>query len=157
MTLIKGSFTYSSGEEYHGEWKEGRRHGMGQLLFSDGSIYLGQFENGLFSGYGVLTFPDGSRKLKSNNPLYEGEFVQGKFQGAGVFTRYDSMKFEGEFKGGRVDGLGLLTFSDGSHGVLRNEGLFESNKLVKQEKCQGAIQRALSASKAACCLAGNPV
>ncbi|XP_075468488.1 MORN repeat-containing protein 4 isoform X2 [Ascaphus truei] len=143
MTLIKGSFTYSSGEEYHGEWKEGRRHGVGQLLFADGSIYVGQFENGLFSGYGVLTFPDGSR--------YEGEFVQGKFQGTGVFTRYDNMKFEGEFKSGRVEGY------DGSHGIPRNEGLFENNKLLKREKCQSAIQKALSASKAACCLAVNQV
>ncbi|KAG6923142.1 MORN repeat containing 4, partial [Chelydra serpentina] len=98
MTLTKGSFTYSSGEEYCGEWKEGRRHGVGQLTFADGGTYLGHFENGLFHGGGVLTFSDGSR--------YEGEFVQGKFNGVGVFTRYDSMTFEGEFKSGRVDGFG---------------------------------------------------
>ncbi|XP_042701953.2 MORN repeat-containing protein 4 isoform X2 [Chrysemys picta bellii] len=61
MTLTKGSFTYSSGEEYCGEWKEGRRHGVGQLTFADGSTYLGHFENGLFHGCGVLTFSDGSR------------------------------------------------------------------------------------------------
>lgn len=24
MTLTRGSFTYASGEEYHGEWKEGQ-------------------------------------------------------------------------------------------------------------------------------------
>uniref|UniRef100_A0A3B3S3X8 MORN repeat-containing protein 4 n=1 Tax=Paramormyrops kingsleyae TaxID=1676925 RepID=A0A3B3S3X8_9TELE len=98
MTLTRGSFTYSSGEEYHGDWKEGRRHGLGQLKFSDGTCYTGQFENGLFNGCGVLAFPDGSR--------YEGDFVQGKFQGVGVFIRFDGMKFEGEFKGGRVEGYG---------------------------------------------------
>ncbi|KAF2974184.1 hypothetical protein EK904_013757 [Melospiza melodia maxima] len=73
MTLTKGSFTYSNGEEYRGEWKEGRRHGIGQLTFADGTAYVGHFENGLFHGCGVLTFSDGSR--------YEGEFVQGKFNG----------------------------------------------------------------------------
>uniref|UniRef100_A0A8C9T387 MORN repeat-containing protein 4 n=1 Tax=Scleropages formosus TaxID=113540 RepID=A0A8C9T387_SCLFO len=98
MTLTRGSFTYSNGEEYHGEWKEGRRHGLGQLKFSDGTCYTGQFENGLFNGCGVLAFPDGSR--------YEGDFVQGKFQGVGVFSRFDGMKFEGEFKSGRVEGYG---------------------------------------------------
>ncbi|KAM5138988.1 MORN repeat-containing protein 4 isoform 2-T7 [Callospermophilus lateralis] len=98
MTLTKGSFTYSSGEEYRGEWKEGRRHGFGQLLFADGGTYLGHFENGLFNGFGVLTFSDGSR--------YEGEFAQGKFNGVGVFIRHDNMTFEGEFKNGRVDGFG---------------------------------------------------
>ncbi|KAH1168404.1 hypothetical protein KIL84_003887 [Mauremys mutica] len=141
MTLTKGSFTYSSGEQYCGEWKEGRRHGVGQLTFADGGTYLGHFENGLFHGCGVLTFSDGSR--------YEGEFVQGKFNGVGVFTRYDSMTFEGEFKSGRVDGLGLLTFPDGSHGVPRTEGFFENNKLLRREKCPAVIQRAQSASKSA--------
>lgn len=141
MTLTKGSFTYSSGEEYRGEWKEGRRHGIGQLTFADGTAYVGHFENGLFHGCGVLSFADGSR--------YEGEFVQGKFSGVGVFTRYDNMTFEGEFKGGRVYGFGLLTFPDGSHGVPRNEGFFENNKLLRREKCQAVIQRAQIASKSA--------
>ncbi|XP_077786272.1 MORN repeat-containing protein 4 isoform X2 [Podarcis muralis] len=80
---------------------------------------------------------------------YEGEFVQGKFNGVGVFTRYDNMTFEGEFKAGRVDGFGLLTFPDGSHGIPRNEGFFENNKLLRREKCQAVVQRAQSASKLA--------
>lgn len=119
----------------------GRRHGIGQLTFADGTAYVGHFENGLFHGCGVLSFADGSR--------YEGEFVQGKFSGVGVFTRYDNMTFEGEFKGGRVYGFGLLTFPDGSHGVPRNEGFFENNKLLRREKCQAVIQRAQIASKSA--------
>ncbi|KAF7481277.1 Hypothetical predicted protein [Marmota monax] len=131
MTLTKGSFTYSNGE-YRGKWKEGRRHGFGQLLFADGGTYLGLFENGLFNGFGVLTFSDGSR--------YEREFAQGKFNGVGVFIRHDSMTFEGEFKNGRVDGFGLLTFPDGSHGIPCNEGLFESNKLLRWEKCSTVVQ-----------------
>uniref|UniRef100_A0ABK0LM01 MORN repeat-containing protein 4 n=1 Tax=Rattus norvegicus TaxID=10116 RepID=A0ABK0LM01_RAT len=80
---------------------------------------------------------------------YEGEFSQGKFNGVGVFIRYDNMTFEGEFKNGRVDGFGLLTFPDGSHGLPRNEGLFENNKLLRREKCSAVVQRAQSASKSA--------
>nr|XP_014343178.1 PREDICTED: MORN repeat-containing protein 4 isoform X2 [Latimeria chalumnae] len=119
----------------------GRRHGIGQLKFTDGSSYLGQFENGLFNGCGVLAFPEGSR--------YEGEFVQGKFQGVGIFTRHDGMKFEGEFKSGHVEGYGLLTFPDGTHGVPRNEGLFENNTLLKREKSAAVIQRAQTAAQTA--------
>ncbi|XP_070342257.1 MORN repeat-containing protein 4 isoform X2 [Equus asinus] len=124
-----------------GRQEPGRRHGFGQLMFADGGTYLGHFENGLFNGFGVLTFSDGSR--------YEGEFAQGKFNGVGVFIRHDNMTFEGEFKNGRVDGFGLLTFPDGSHGVPRNEGLFENNKLLRREKCSAVVQRAQSASKSA--------
>ncbi|XP_030207968.1 MORN repeat-containing protein 4 isoform X1 [Gadus morhua] len=156
MTLTRGSFTYTNGEEYHGEWREGKtmllcsiinlvtmlrhhhglRHGLGQLNFSDGTCYTGQFENGLFNGCGVLVFPDNSR--------YEGEFVQGKFQGSGVFCRFDGMKFEGEFKNGCIDGYGVLTFVDGGRGAGGGcqEGLFESNQLVRRETSQGALQRA---------------
>uniref|UniRef100_A0A9J8BVR2 MORN repeat-containing protein 4 n=3 Tax=Cyprinus carpio TaxID=7962 RepID=A0A9J8BVR2_CYPCA len=141
MTLTRGSFTYSSGEEYTGEWKEGRRHGKGELKFADGTCYKGHFENGLFHGSGVLVFPDGSR--------YEGEFAQGKFQGVGIFSRFDGMKFEGEFKSGRVEGYGLLTFPDGSHGAPRNEGVFENNKLLKREKCQAVVQRAKNSASTA--------
>lgn len=119
----------------------GRRHGKGELKFADGTCYKGNFENGLFHGSGVLVFPDGSR--------YEGEFAQGKFQGVGIFSRFDGMKFEGEFKSGRVEGHGLLTFPDGSHGVPRNEGLFENNKLLKREKCQAVVQRAKNSASTA--------
>lgn len=34
MTLTKGSFTYSSGEEYRGEWKEGEQ-GLRAAFFTD--------------------------------------------------------------------------------------------------------------------------
>ncbi|KAM7102011.1 LOW QUALITY PROTEIN: MORN repeat-containing protein 4 [Ciconia maguari] len=144
MTLTKGSFTYSNGEEYRGEWKEGRRHGIGQLTFTDGTAYVGgHFEIGLFHGLRrAHPVPDGSR--------YEGEFVQGKFNGVGVFTRCDNMTFEGEFqRRARVRPSGLLTFPDGSHGVPRNEGFFENNKLLRREKCPAVIQRAQVASKSA--------
>lgn len=32
MTLTKGSFTYSNGEEYRGEWKEGEMGQEGTVL-----------------------------------------------------------------------------------------------------------------------------
>ena len=64
--------------------------------------------------YGVLTFPDNSK--------FEGQFAGGKFDGYGVYLRADKMKFEGLFKAGQVLGGGLLTFSDGSHGLPRQEG-----------------------------------
>ncbi|KAF6739468.1 MORN repeat-containing protein 4 [Oryzias melastigma] len=144
MTLTRGSFTYSSGEEYHGEWREGLRHGLGQLTFSDGTCYTGQFENGLFNGCGVLVFPDGSR--------YEGDFAQGKFQGVGVFTRFDGMKFEGEFKRGCVDGFGLLTFAH-ARGGGSHEGLFESSQLARRGSSHGAVQRAQAAAAKARALA----
>ena len=54
------------------------------------------------------------------------------------------MKYEGQFQDGKIYGLGLLTFIDGSHGIPRNEGHFENNKLVRYEKCTEIIQKAIA-------------
>uniref|UniRef100_K1PSZ0 MORN repeat-containing protein 4 n=1 Tax=Magallana gigas TaxID=29159 RepID=K1PSZ0_MAGGI len=134
---MKGAYRYPDGSEYTGDWMEGQRHGYGVMKFPDGSQYFGIFDNGLCQGTGVMIFNDKSR--------YEGEFQNGKFNGYGVFTRSDGMKYEGEFKSGQICGYGLVTFADGSHGLPRNEGYFEGNKLMKREKCQGAVQRARQA------------
>ncbi|CAF4296875.1 unnamed protein product [Rotaria sp. Silwood2] len=39
---------------------------------------------------------------------------------------------------------GLLTFTDGSHGLPRNEGHFENNKLVRRKKCTDIIRKAIT-------------
>ena len=143
-----------------GQWnEEGQRHGFGQLVFSDQAKYCGRFENGLFAGLGSVTYPDGSKYLEKTLVLrrsfyvcygrYDGEFFQGLYHGLGVFIRSDGMKYEGQFQDGKIHGLGLVTFADGSHGVPRNEGYFENNKLVRHEKCTRIIEDALAIAQQA--------
>ncbi|XP_063964083.1 MORN repeat-containing protein 4-like [Lytechinus pictus] len=141
MTSSQGVYKYPDGEEYKGEWLEGKRHGVGELYLSDGSKYSGQFDSGLCSGHGTLLFADGSR--------YEGQFQQGRFDGLGVFTRPDGMLFEGEFKQGKVNGLGLLTFADGTHGLPRNEGLFDGTRLVERQRARDIVTKAKQAAQTA--------
>ncbi|XP_071090337.1 MORN repeat-containing protein 4-like isoform X1 [Haliotis cracherodii] len=139
---MSNSYKYPDGSSYLGNWNEnGQRHGYGYMKFADGSQFWGMFDNGLCSGPGVMRFTDGSR--------YEGDFRQGKFHGYGVFNRCDNMRFEGEYKEGKIWGMGLITFSDKSHGMPRNEGYFEGNKLLRREKCPGIIQRAKDAANKA--------
>jgi len=59
------------------------------------------------------------------------------------------MKYEGQLQDGKIYGLGLLTFIDGSHGLPRNEGYFENNKLVRHEKCTDIIQKAIAIAERA--------
>jgi hypothetical protein len=80
---------------------------------------------------------------------YDGEFSQGRYHGLGVFTRCDGMKYEGQLHEGKIFGLGLLTFADGSHGLPRNEGQFENNKLVRREKCTDIIRKAIACAERA--------
>lgn len=76
-----GSFTFPNGNAYTGEWKNGRRDGVGTIrIVSRGptnknnigsiapSTYAGEFLQGQLSGRGVWIVDNGDR--------YEGEFVQ---------------------------------------------------------------------------------
>lgn len=40
-----GTFFYSNGSKYEGEWVDNLKHGMGVFTFEDGSEYRGPFEN----------------------------------------------------------------------------------------------------------------
>ena len=42
--------------------------------------------------------------------------------------------------------VGLLTFTDGSHGLPRQEGKFDCGKLVEQSDCQSQVKKAQDAA-----------
>jgi hypothetical protein len=43
---------------YHGQWVEGRKHGLGQM-YSDNGIYSGEFQSDQIRGYGFYDYPHG--------------------------------------------------------------------------------------------------
>ena len=42
----QGTHTWSNGNKYIGEWKDGKRTGQGTLTFPDGTKYVGEWKNG---------------------------------------------------------------------------------------------------------------
>ena len=75
-----GGFTYPNKNAYFGEWRNGRREGVGQLkIVAKGvsdeahikaettAIYVGDFEHGQLNGHGVW--------IEENGDRFEGEFV----------------------------------------------------------------------------------
>ena len=51
----KGTFIWSDGGWYEGQWKNGKRHGKGTMRFSNDNKYVGQWENDKRHGKGVST------------------------------------------------------------------------------------------------------
>ena len=63
-----GTLTSPDGNQYVGEWKNGKTHGKGVYITPNGNKYVGEFKDGKFHGKGTIIKSDGT-KLK----LYNGE------------------------------------------------------------------------------------
>ena len=47
-----GDYYWLNGDQYHGEFINGKRHGQGILKYSNGGMYQGSFQNDKKSGGG---------------------------------------------------------------------------------------------------------
>jgi hypothetical protein len=93
-----GSYTYDGGGAYVGQFKNGKRNGLGTLTWA-GNKYAGQFEDDEFKGRGNLLYADGSR--------YFGQFLADKSEGQGVWFHPAQGITVGEFVN---DEIGKKTF-----------------------------------------------
>jgi len=65
-----GTYTYSDGGQYKGQFKKGLLDGKG-VLHSDGQVYRGEFKEGEHYGKGTITYFDKSQEI--------GEWKNGEF------------------------------------------------------------------------------
>ena len=89
----QGTYTWSDGEKYEGEWVNGKRNGQGTLTWSDGRKYEGEFKDGERKGHGTFTSFEGDK--------YVGEFKDEKFWngttyeiGGNIFGKWVNGKLE---------------------------------------------------------------
>ena len=78
----KGTYTWSDGSKYVGEFKDGKKHGQGTFTWgsgkSKGDKYVGEWRHEEITGYGTVTFASGNK--------YVGEVKDSKPHGQGTFT-----------------------------------------------------------------------
>jgi hypothetical protein len=108
--LIKGSYTWSSGTVYDGEFKrEGQfylRHGKGKLnVVRNGNVYDGEWVDNKIQGRGTFKWGMGN--------VYDGEWKNDKMHGKGTYTWSNGDVYKGEYENGKEHGSGVLTFADG--------------------------------------------
>ena len=65
-----GSYIWSDGSKYVGEWFENRINGEGTYTWLDGRKYEGFWKDNNMHGYGTYMWKDGRK--------YEGEYVMDK-------------------------------------------------------------------------------
>ena len=64
-----GTYSWTDGTEYVGEFKDGKRHGQGTYTTADGFKYVGEYKDDLPNGQGTETYADGDK--------YVGELKDG--------------------------------------------------------------------------------
>ena len=90
---------------FTGEMRNGRPHGVGELVTNDGLIYKGGWQNGRPSGNGHLKLPGGAE--------YSGLFRNGMADGKGLEIDITGEVFEGTFRAGLRDGKGRTRLPSG--------------------------------------------
>jgi len=55
----QGTYYYSGGNKYVGEWQDGKKHGEGTYTFVSGEKYSGGWQYGKRHGQGKVIFPSG--------------------------------------------------------------------------------------------------
>jgi len=105
-----GTYTYSDGSKYVGEWKDGNLNGQGTLTYGPnskwaGDKYVGEFKDDKRHGQGTYTH--------SNGEKYVGGWKDNKRHGQGTYTYRNGDKYVGEFKDGKFNGEGIKTYVNG--------------------------------------------
>ncbi len=132
-----GTYAYSDGSKYEGQFNQHKRHGWGKFYYSNGDKYVGDFNHNFEEGFGTIYYQNGKLargswfkgeylgdKLVSkgqNNGCIEGDCLSGK----GKFIYQDgTMTYEGTFHDGLPNGVGKCVYGNGEiyEGEWKNGG-----------------------------------
>ncbi|KAI8475786.1 MAG: hypothetical protein J3K34DRAFT_456142 [Monoraphidium minutum] len=99
--------TEGGGEaEYHGEFKDGLKHGSGVAVLKGAYIYKGPFERDARHGAGgECSYADGGR--------YVGDWRRDAREGRGRMVLCDGTTYEGEWRGDLRHGQGACRYANG--------------------------------------------
>ena len=100
-----GTFTWSDGHKYVGEFRDGKPNGQGTFTWPDGDKHVGEWRDGKRHGQGTYFF------LADNQ--WKGD------------------KHVGEYRGDQRNGQGIYTFADGRPPL---EGMWENHNFVRAQR-----------------------
>jgi len=117
----QGTFKFSNGAEYKGQWKNSRLDGQGTYKFSDGAKYKGQWKNSRLDGQGTLTYFNGCK--------YVGQWKNNQRHGQGTLTYLDGSKYVGQWK---------------NNSYIKNPKGNETHKILPKKMAEEKSQKAAS-------------
>lgn len=92
-----GTYKFTNGDRYEGQWLEGKPHGNGTYTFISKERYQGQFQHGKFEGQGTMYYPNGGH--------YSGGWRANKKHGAGMLVGVDKKITRGTWNMGQMEAV----------------------------------------------------
>jgi hypothetical protein len=89
-----GTFRFSNGDQYVGNWSGGQMHGKGIYYFHTRERFDGEFRQGRFEGYGTMYYPDGA--------YYTGNWKNNRKNGFGKLINPAGSIMQGNWVDGKL-------------------------------------------------------
>ena len=105
---------------YSGDWKNGKRDGMGTEMKGLKSVYTGEWKNGMRNG-------KGEEMDESGRVVFVGEWKDGKGKGKELDAN-GNVVYEGEWRNGKRNGMG---YERDGNGVMKRGCLFENGEMKR--------------------------
>mmetsp|Transcript_5436 Transcript_5436/g.10368 ORF Transcript_5436/g.10368 Transcript_5436/m.10368 type:complete len:723 (+) Transcript_5436:47-2215(+) len=115
----KAKAKFANGDTYHGEYKDGKRHGKGLYTLASGATYDGEYVENKKEGWGVFTAPDGGK--------YTGEWMADKRHGKGTYAYINQDSYTGDWANGTKHGWGTYVYAHISSSL---SGTWSNGQLV---------------------------
>lgn len=74
----EGCYTWPNGQQFEGNYCEGKRSGIGMMTLPDGTVREGMCDGDAFVGTVIERYPNGA--------IYQGEHKNGRRHGTGTMT-----------------------------------------------------------------------
>ena len=119
-----GTFIYSEGDKYIGEWQDDKKNGQGTYTWADGDKYVGEYKNDKQNGQGTYTFGSNSQWAGDK---YVGEFKDNLYSGQGAYTWANGRKEVGTYENNKLNGYAIKYFANGA---IDKEGTFKDDEFL---------------------------
>jgi hypothetical protein len=145
----QGTYAWADGDQYSGEYKDGKKHGQGTYNHASGAQYSGEWKDDKKHGQGTDNYANGNQ--------YIGEWKDGKYHGQGTYNYASGSQYSGEWKDGKYHGQGTYKHPNftSKKGIWENDVYIgtvaevERKRKEEAERKEAARQIRLEAEKKA--------
>ena len=127
----RGTFRYTDGKVYEGEYKADQQEGRGTCRYADGDVYEGQYKTGQMEGRGAYRWASGA--------VYEGQYKAGQMAGRGTYSYANGNVMVTVFKQNVPVGEGVKWSADGLQALRLRDG--QVVEAISPEEAQQTAQQ----------------